>query len=113
MAIEHALIVVEGPHDVEFVGRLLRLDGFARVRYESELDGFWQPLVPRAFPHGGDLLKRVPVPSFFARGEHSVAVHSAAREPGSPAIQDQRPPHAVNGRTHYDPATSHNRPSAG
>lgn len=74
---QYGYLVVEGPHDVAFVGRLLRPFGLRRVRLISDLDPFWTDLVPGTFPHSGDLLKRVPVPTFFADETHSVAVDSA------------------------------------
>ena len=78
MALEYVLLVVEGPHDVAFVGRILRLfEGFHRIQLERDLAPFWSALVPRAYPPDGDLLKRVPVPSFFQSETHSVAVRSA------------------------------------
>ena len=55
---KYGFLVVEGPHDVEFVYRLLNPFGLERVRLEKDLDDFMQPLVPRTFPHGGDLEKR-------------------------------------------------------
>jgi hypothetical protein len=73
-------LVVEGPHDVEFVGRLLKPRGFHRTKVLSALDPYWVRLVPRTFPvddDDEDLLKRVPVPTFFASDTHSVAVQSA------------------------------------
>jgi hypothetical protein len=71
-------LVVEGPHDVELVGRLLKPHGFGRTKTLSALDPLWQPLVPRNFPADGeDLLKRMPVPVFFANATHSLAVQSA------------------------------------
>lgn len=69
--------VVEGPHDVEVIGRLLGHRGFKRRRELDGLDPFWRRLVPRTFPIDGDLLRRVPVPIFFDTSEWSVAVHSA------------------------------------
>jgi hypothetical protein len=69
--------VTEGPHDVEVLGRLLSPLGAKRVQKFSELDLFWERLVPRIFPHEGDLLRRVPVPVFFQADEFSVAVKSA------------------------------------
>ena len=77
MAVSHTLIVVEGPHDVEFVGRFLAMERLKRVQWEKILDPFWQILIPPTLPHGGDLLKRVPVPAFFESVTQSVAVHSA------------------------------------
>jgi hypothetical protein len=69
--------VTEGPHDVEALGRLLSTLGANRVQNIDQLDAFWKRLVPRIFPHEGDLLRRVPVPVFFQAEAFSVAVHSA------------------------------------
>ncbi|MFM2057831.1 MAG: hypothetical protein RLY71_2216 [Pseudomonadota bacterium] len=70
-------LVVEGPHDVEFCYRLLSGYGLHRVRLLSELDVALQPLVPRNFPHNGDLQKRVPVPLFLQNDHHGIAIDSA------------------------------------
>jgi hypothetical protein len=69
--------VTEGPHDVEALGRLLSTLGANRVRNIGQLDACWERLVPRIFPHEGDLLRRIPVPVFFQAEAFSVAVHSA------------------------------------
>ena len=69
--------VTEGAHDVEVIGRLLSPLGAKRVQNFSELDLFWERMVPRTFPHEGDLLRRVPVPVFFQADKFSVAVKSA------------------------------------
>ena len=74
---QYSYLVVEGPHDLEFIGRLLRAHGLHKVQREKELDVFWHPLIPRLFPPGGELLKRVPVPVFFQSSSNSVAIHSA------------------------------------
>ncbi len=74
---KYGYLVVEGPHDVEFVYRLLSPFGLTRVRWETDLDRNMLPLVPRTFPHGGDLQKRVPVPLFLQSQSHAIAVHSA------------------------------------
>ncbi|MFY0527258.1 DUF3226 domain-containing protein [Archangium gephyra] len=73
----YACLVVEGPHDVEFVGRLLKTHQFKRENNESRLDPYWRPLVPTRFPDGGDLSRRVPVPTFFVSDTVSVAVHAS------------------------------------
>ena len=44
---------------------------------KRDVDGFWRNLIPKEFPSGGDLLKRVPVPMFLQNGTHSLGVHSA------------------------------------
>lgn len=71
-------LVVEGPHDVEFACRLLKdRAGLSRVSKEEALDPRLKSLVPSKFPHGGDLLKRVPVPVFLQNESLALAVHSA------------------------------------
>jgi len=75
--LRYAYLVVEGPQDVAFIGRLLRIDGLRKIQQIQQLDPFWRPVIPRTFPPDGDLLKRVPVPAFFQSNTHSVAVHSA------------------------------------
>lgn len=72
-----AYVAVEGPHDAELVAALLRPLGLARVRDEAKLDPYWRRLVPRVYPHNGDLLARVPVPLFLSGAGCSVAVHGA------------------------------------
>lgn len=72
-----AYIATEGPHDVELLAGLLRPWGIRRVKKLSEVDSFWERLIPRTFPHDDDLLKRMPVPTFFASATHSVALDAA------------------------------------
>jgi hypothetical protein len=73
----YAYFLVEGPHDVEAVGRILKHHGAERVKLKTLLDDFWQPLVPQTFPFEDDMMKRVPVPTFFQGTDFSVAVQSA------------------------------------
>jgi hypothetical protein len=76
------LLLVEGPHDLEFCARLLKPKGFSRVQDFAALvrdHPFWRPAVPERWPVGGDLLARHPVPLFLANPEgDSVAVVNAA-----------------------------------
>lgn len=74
---KYGYLVVEGPHDVEFAYRLLAPLGLKRVKKDSDLDAYFADLVPRSFPHGGDLQKRVPVPLFLQSQTHAIAIHSA------------------------------------
>lgn len=73
----YSYMVVEGPHDVEFVARLLRRHGFHRIQFMNVLDPFWHSIIPTRFPFQDDLLKRVPVPTFLQTHTHSIAIHSA------------------------------------
>jgi hypothetical protein len=87
----YGYLAVEGPTDVEFVGRLLRASGLRRVQKADEVDDLWRILIPTEYPPGGDLLKRVPVPGFFRSDTHSVAVESAGGlDRLIPAIEDTR-----------------------
>ncbi|HMD69857.1 MAG TPA: DUF3226 domain-containing protein [Bryobacteraceae bacterium] len=87
----YGYLAVEGPTDVEFVGRLLRASGLRRVQNAYEVDDLWRILIPNEYPPGGDLLKRVPVPGFFRSDTHSVAVESAGGlDRLVPAVQDTR-----------------------
>ncbi len=71
----HSLIVVEGPTDEAFVGRILRKRLGLELNLKlNELDQFWEKAVPKNFPHMGDLKKRVPVPSFYFNEQASVAI---------------------------------------
>lgn len=75
----HVYFAVEGPHDLEFVGRFLKLHGLKRVQDKLKLDPFWIPLLPKSWPSplgSTDLLKRVPVPVFFQSPDVSVAIDS-------------------------------------
>jgi hypothetical protein len=46
----------------------------------TELDRFFEKLIPTTFPHGGDLLRRVPVPTFMQGDGLCVAIDSAGGE---------------------------------
>jgi hypothetical protein len=79
---KYGYLVTEGPHDVEFFGKILKKRfELKRVELLSELDRFWHPLIPRNFPpDGNNFLKRVPIPVFFQNHNHSVAIHSAGSD---------------------------------
>ena len=53
-----ALLIVEGPHDAEFVARLLKAAGYVRVTASQELPEDWRRLVPTTFPKLGRALNR-------------------------------------------------------
>ncbi|MRG94097.1 DUF3226 domain-containing protein [Polyangium spumosum] len=82
MSVRYAYIVVEGPHDVELVARLLKPLGLKRVQKQPEVDPYWRRLIPTSFPPPPDLdlLRRVSVPFFFQNTEVSLAIHAATGE---------------------------------
>ena len=76
---KYGYVVVEGPHDVEFVCQLLGPRRLRRVQFEKDFDPFFHRLIPHSYPPNGDLLKRVPVPLFLQNDTHAVAIHTARR----------------------------------
>ncbi len=82
MSVRHAYIVVEGPHDVELVARLLKPLGLKSVQKHPDLDPYWTRLIPTKFPPPPDfdLLKRVSVPFFYQSADVSLAVQAANGE---------------------------------
>ncbi len=74
----YGYLVVEGPHDIEFVGCLLKkVHKLKRIVKNDELDSYWNLIIPKTFPPDGDLRKRMPVPAFFQNDNFSIALHSA------------------------------------
>lgn len=71
-----AYFVVEGPHDVEAIGRVLKQYEFEKVKNLSELHEMWLSMIPRQYPPDGNIVKRIPIPTFFQKEGYSVAVHS-------------------------------------
>mgnify|MGYP002714900394 FL=1 len=77
---KRVLLIVEGQHDVALLSKLCLHRGLERVRLLTELDPFWTFTVPTRFPIRDDLMKRVPVPSFFASPDLSIAIQAANGE---------------------------------
>jgi hypothetical protein len=44
------LLVVEGAHDAAFLGSLLQRRGHRKVQLRSEVDSYWEKLIPTTFP---------------------------------------------------------------
>ncbi|HEX8822039.1 MAG TPA: DUF3226 domain-containing protein [Archangium sp.] len=73
----YVYFAVEGPHDVEFVARFLKLHGLKRIQHKPQLAPFWGPVLPTTWPSplgSTDLMKRVSVPAFFQNDAVSVAI---------------------------------------
>lgn len=80
MSVQHCLIAAEGPHDIEFVSKLLKELGFSRVTKLENLPADWQrSMVPRTFPATGRNLNAPhPVPLFLSDGAGcSIALRNA------------------------------------
>lgn len=76
---EYGYLVVEGHHDIECIGALLKKKGLRRITKIDTLDQYWRQtnIIPTKYPSDGDLMKRVPAPVFFQNAEYSIALHSA------------------------------------
>lgn len=73
----YSYLLVEGPHDREFICRLLKPASTQRVQLLPELDPFWVKLVPTTFPHKDELNRLVPVPLFLTSPTHQIAIQVA------------------------------------
>ncbi len=75
---KHAYLVVEGQHDIAFVGRFLKTQGLSFRNKKGSVSDYWHNLIPTKFPSNeeGDFHKRVSVPTFYENDELSVAVQS-------------------------------------
>ncbi|MFM8332363.1 MAG: DUF3226 domain-containing protein [Candidatus Methylumidiphilus sp.] len=74
---KYGYLVVEGPHDVEFVYRLLRPLGLRRKRKVDEVDASIARLIPKEYPPDGDLQKRMSTPLFLQSNTHAIAIQNA------------------------------------
>lgn len=75
MAVADALLIVEGPHDAEFAGRLLKGEGYARVTVADDLPEDWKKLIPTTFPKANRALNQPhEVPQFRRRADNSSLV---------------------------------------
>ncbi|WP_110515853.1 DUF3226 domain-containing protein [Herpetosiphon llansteffanensis] len=76
-------VVVEGPHDTEFIVKILEyFYNFQKIKKYPDLDPYWHKLVPTKFPYNDDLLRRVPVPYFLQKEGYSLAIQSAQGDSG-------------------------------
>jgi hypothetical protein len=78
MTRRQVLLIVEGPHDEAFAAAILRRQAkLSPITQLEELEPFWRPLVPKSFPHKGELRTRVPVPQFYVGDQLSLAIQVA------------------------------------
>src|SRR5688572_18007132 len=74
-------LVVEGVHDVAFIGKLLETSlQFKRVNRQEELEKGWTRILPTKWPHDGLLRPSVPAPSFYQNNHHGVSLAIANAE---------------------------------
>lgn len=74
--------IVEGVHDTAALSRYLTEKDMKLVRNIEQVDSFWQRIIPLNFPYNGDLLKRMPVPTFYENSTHSIAIQTAEGDSG-------------------------------
>lgn len=75
-------LIVEGVHDSAALGRFLKEENITILKNIEQVDPFWERLIPRSFPFNGDLLKRMPVPTFFGNDHYSIAIQGAGGDSG-------------------------------
>jgi hypothetical protein len=73
----YCYLVTEGAQDIAFLMKLLKYDGFEQVVKRSEVDPFWDDLIPKTFPYNDELNRQVPVPKFLKSNDLSIALQGA------------------------------------
>jgi hypothetical protein len=73
----YCYLVTEGAQDIAFLMKLLKYDGIEQVVKRSEVDPFWDDLIPKTFPYNDELNRQVPVPKFLKRNDLSIALQGA------------------------------------
>jgi hypothetical protein len=73
-------IAVEGPHDTEFIARILKRAGFNHIKLKVDVCPEFKGLTDLRFPVADDLTKRIPVPYFYETASHAIAIHSSEGE---------------------------------
>ncbi|MBZ9624413.1 hypothetical protein G9F71_016300 [Clostridium sp. FP2] len=77
-SMKHYYFIVEGPHDVAMIGRVLKLLGVKEIRSLNDISNLWKQLIPNKYPFSENKLDRVsPIPSFYQNENVSVAIKSA------------------------------------
>jgi hypothetical protein len=71
------VLIVEGPHDVKFIRRLIEPMGMTAIRMLDQVDDFYNPKMIPDYPPNGDIEIRVPIPAFFRGQDHCIAVQQA------------------------------------
>ena len=94
----YSYVLVEGPHDREFICRLLKPIATQRVNLLPHLDPFWTKLVPLTFPHKDELNKPVPIPLFLTSPTHQIAIQIAGGDQFGKTVEQSLIllPHAVD-----------------
>jgi hypothetical protein len=79
--LRHYYFIVEGPHDVAIIGKILKLIGVKEMKSLNDISDLWKQLIPNKYPFSNGKLDRVsPIPSFYQNKEISVAIKSAGEE---------------------------------
>jgi hypothetical protein len=69
---KYCYLLTEGAQDVALLIKLLRFEGVQQIQKRSQVDSFWDLLIPKTFPHNDELNKQVPVPKFLEGDDLSI-----------------------------------------
>ena len=74
---KYGVLIVEGPHDIKFIRRLLEPMAMTAVQMLDDLDDFYNPKMIPDYPPNGNIEIRVPIPAFYRGQDHCIAVQQA------------------------------------
>jgi hypothetical protein len=74
---KYCYLLTEGAQDIAFLIKLLKYDGMKQIEKRSQVNPFWDDLIPKTFPHNDELNRQVPVPKFSESDGLSIALQGA------------------------------------
>lgn len=74
---KYCYLLTEGAQDIAFLIKLLKYDGMKQIEKRSQVNPFWDNLIPKTFPHNDELNRQVPVPKFLEGDGLSIALQGA------------------------------------
>jgi hypothetical protein len=74
---KYCYLLTEGAQDIAFLIKLLKYQGIKQIEKRSQVDPFWDELIPKTFPYNDELNRQVPVPKFLEGNGLSIALQGA------------------------------------
>lgn len=75
---KYCYLLTEGAQDIAFLIELLKYDRrMKQIQKRSQVDRFWDGLIPKTFPYNDELNRQVPVPKFLEGNGVSIALQGA------------------------------------
>lgn len=78
---ENYVFVVEGNHDIAYLGKILKTIGYDELKHKEELNDIMVEFIPKKFPFKDNSLNIFNyVPYFFVKDKKQIAIINADGE---------------------------------